>query len=238
MERDVLQAMLGDGLPLAEIGRRVGLHEATVGYWVQKHGLEAVNLRKHASKGAIPREELEALVEEGSSIAEIAKTVGRSKATVRHWLAKYDLRTTGDVGRWSRPGAREARAAGLSDATLVCPHHGKTAHVREPRGYFRCRLCRQEAVVRRRRKVKELLVSEAGGCCRLCGYARCQAALEFHHLDPSAKQFGLAQNGMARSIERARAEARKCVLLCSNCHAEVECGFTSISGVAQMGDPG
>jgi RNA polymerase-binding transcription factor DksA len=43
---------------------------------------------------------------------------------------------------------------------------------------------------------------------------------------------------MARSIERARLEARKCVLLCSNCHAEVECGFRSISGVAQMDNPG
>jgi hypothetical protein len=72
----------------------------------------------------------------------------------------------------------------------------------------------------------------------MCGYADCHAALEFHHLEPHAKQFGLAQYGMARSIERARLEARKCVLLCSNCHAEVECGFRSISGVAQMDNPG
>jgi hypothetical protein len=49
------------------------------------------------------------------------------------------------------------------------------------------------------------------------------AALEFHHVDPSAKEFGLAHRG-ARSIERLRAEARKCVLLCSNCHAEIENG--------------
>jgi hypothetical protein len=121
---------------------------------------------------------------------------------------------------------------------LRCPHHGETQHVREPRGYLRCGRCRQEAVVRRRRKVKERLVHEAGGRCRLCGYSRCLAALEFHHLDPSAKQFGVAQNGMARSIERLRAEVRKCILLCSNCHAEVECGFSSLFGVAQMDSPG
>ncbi len=84
-----------------------------------------------------------------------------------------------------------------------------------------------------------MLVSEAGGCCRLCGYDRCVAALEFHHLDPTTKQFGVAQQGVARSIERLRVEVRKCVLLCSNCHAEVESGVSAISGVAQVGtDPG
>jgi transposase len=154
MDRGDLKVMLGEGLSLAEIGGRIGLHEATVGYWVKKHGLKAVNVRKHGSKGAIPRDELESLVEEGASIAEIAKAVRRSNATVRHWLAKYGLRTRGGVGRRSRPGAREARAAGLTDARLICPRHGESEHVREPRGYFRCRLCRQEAVVRRRRKVK------------------------------------------------------------------------------------
>jgi hypothetical protein len=167
------------------------------------------------------------------SIAKIAETVGRSKGTVRHRLAKYGLRTTGGLGGRSSHASREARQAGLAEAILVCARHGESGHVRDSRDYFRCRRCRQEAVVRRRRRVKETLVAEAGGCCRLCGYDRCLAALEFHHLDPAAKEFGVAQNGMARSIERLRAEVRKCVLLCSNCHAEVEWGVSSISGVAQ-----
>jgi hypothetical protein len=147
---------------------------------------------------------------------------------VRHWLGKYGLRTRGTRGAPSRKGARAARDAGLATATLRCPRHGETSHAREPRGYYRCMKCRQEAVVRRRRKVKEVLVSEAGGCCRLCGYDRCVSALEFHHLDASTKEFGVAKNGMARSLERLRAEVRKCVLLCSNCHAEVESGISSI----------
>jgi hypothetical protein len=237
MDRVELEGFLSEGLSLAEIGRRVNLHEATVGYWVQKHGLRAVNHRKHASKGEIQRDELEALVHDGASIAEIANTVERSKATVRHWLGKYGLRTGGARGRRSRPGANEARAAGLTDANLICPHHGETQHVREPRGYFRCRLCRQEAVVQRRRRVKEILVNEAGGGCRLCGYDRCLAALEFHHVDPDLKEFGVARRG-AHGLERLRVEVLKCVLLCSNCHAEVENGAISISEVAQLGRSG
>jgi transposase len=197
----------------------------------------AVNREKYAPRGGLKREELEPLVKDGASIAQIAEAVGRSKGSVRHWLDRYELRTTNAGGGPSREGAREARAADLSETVLRCPRHGEVAHVRGSRGYFRCRTCRVEAVIRRRRKVKHLLVEEAGGRCRLCGYERCVAALEFHHLDPHAKEFGVSQRG-AHGIEGLRAEVRKCILLCSNCHAEVESGFSSISGVAQMDNLG
>src|SRR5215207_2786150 len=54
------------------------------------------------------------------------------------------------------------------------------------------------------------------------------AALHFHHVDPEQKSFGLARRGITRSIDILRAEIRKCVLLCSNCHAEVEAGATRL----------
>ena len=69
-----------------------------------------------------------------------------------------------------------------------------------------------------------MLVEEAGGRCALCGYARCIGALHFHHVDPQTKSFGLSSRGFARSLAAARREAAKCVLLCANCHAEVESG--------------
>lgn len=93
---------------------------------------------------------------------------------------------------------------------------------------FRCRQCRYAAVVRRRRRLKELLVTEFGGACRLCGYDRYAGALQFHHRDPSDKAFNLALYGSACSLDRARAEASKCVLLCANCHAEVEWGTATL----------
>ena len=105
---------------------------------------------------------------------------------------------------------------------MMCSRHGNTAFVRDVRGYYRCRRCRAEAVVRRRRKMKSTLVAEAGGCCRLCGYAASMRALHFHHLDPREKRLALSANGVALALDTLRAEAQKCVLLCSNCHAEVE----------------
>jgi hypothetical protein len=59
-------------------------------------------------------------------------------------------------------------------------------------------------------------------------FVPCKAALQFHHLDPMDKEFHIAHRGVTRSIERARAEARKCILLCANCHAAVECGDAAL----------
>jgi transposase/5-methylcytosine-specific restriction endonuclease McrA len=224
MDRTTLEQMLSQGFSLAEIGRRVGKHESTVGYWIEKHGLCAVGKGRYAPKGGLCREDLETLVADGASLTQIADALGRSTATVRHWLIKHGLRTQRPRGAPRRPGAQQARAAGLKEATVVCPLHGAVEHVLDKRGSYRCRRCRADAVVRRRRKVKETLVAEAGGCCQLCGYERCVAALQFHHLDPRTKAFGVARRG-AHSIEKLRLEVRKCVLLCSNCHAEVEDGM-------------
>jgi hypothetical protein len=54
------------------------------------------------------------------------------------------------------------------------------------------------------------------------------AALQFHHVDPETKHFSLGRRGVARALEKARAEAQTCVLLCANCHAEVEAGVLAL----------
>ena len=99
MDRDSLQLLLRRGLSLAEIARRFGKHESTIAYWVRKHGLAPVYSREHAAKGALERELLERLIAEEMTIAEIAARVERSKATVRHWLLRYGLRTQNGRGK-------------------------------------------------------------------------------------------------------------------------------------------
>jgi hypothetical protein len=110
-----------------------------------------------------------------------------------------------------------------------CRHHGLTIWIRSVAGdRYRCKRCRVEHVSARRRRVKRILVEEAGGRCSLCGYDRYAGALQFHHMDRSTKSFALSDQGVARSLEKARAEAAKCVLICANCHAEVEEGVATI----------
>lgn len=117
------------------------------------------------------------------------------------------------------------REQGVREVELECRKHGLARHISiASERRLRCSKCSAEAVARRRRKVKELLVAEAGGACALCGYSRHPAALQFHHVDPSTKSFGLGIRGITRSMEKLRVEAAKCVLLCANCHAELEVG--------------
>lgn len=105
-----------------------------------------------------------------------------------------------------------------------CKKHGWTAFVIENSGRTRCRQCRMERVAEWRRRAKARLVEEAGGCCEICGYDRCLAALQFHHRDPKKKSFALSLRGVTRSMDKLREEAAKCALLCANCHAAVEVG--------------
>jgi transposase len=225
MTKEELEGYLAEGLSLEQIGKRAGRNPSTISYHLKKHGLKPVNQGKHANKGQIQEERLRALVEGGAAIREMGAELDRSVATIRHWLKKYGL--TADGSR-RRALLKEARLTGRKYAVLECLHHGRTQFILEGRGYFRCTRCRQERVSEWRRRVKRRLVKEAGGACAICGYDRCVAALEFHHLDPSTKRFALSRQGVTRSYAEALAEARKCVLLCSNCHAEVEAGMTEV----------
>lgn len=111
----------------------------------------------------------------------------------------------------------------------ICPKHGKTTFLSRPDGGFRCGRCRIEAVENWRRRVKKRLVERAGGACEICGYNAHYRALQFHHVDPRQKKFSINRSGITRSYEEVRAEADKCVLLCANCHAEVEAGVIDLA---------
>jgi hypothetical protein len=85
--------------------------------------------------------------------------------------------------------------------------------------------------LKERLELKEWAISLKGGCCRLCGYSN-RTALEFHHLSPHEKEFSIStaiNRVRFDSIERVKVllttELVKCVLLCANCHREVEAGF-------------
>jgi hypothetical protein len=89
---------------------------------------------------------------------------------------------------------------------------------------WKCKRCVGEAVTRRLQKVKRILVQEAGGACAVCGYARCVVNLHFHHVDPAAKAFALSV-ATGKSLAALQEEAKKCVLVCANCHGEIETGL-------------
>ncbi|MBN2585598.1 HNH endonuclease [Patescibacteria group bacterium] len=97
----------------------------------------------------------------------------------------------------------------------------------------------KRAVAKRRKRIKELVIEYKGGKCIICGYSKCPAVLELHHLDEATKKFGLGMNGLTRSWERTRQEADKCILVCANCHREIHAGIVQLPreiGVEKRGE--
>lgn len=76
---------------------------------------------------------------------------------------------------------------------------------------------------RKRKKIKEIkqeLVKILGGKCKLCGYSKCSAALEFHHNKENKTNSITILMGHV-SKQKVLKEVKKCILLCANCHREV-----------------
>lgn len=155
----------------------------------------------------IRREVLVALLNQRLSTRKISKNLGLNEKTVLYWERKYGLSPAFPSRNRRRGRSIEEMAAAMR---------------RKPIEY--------------RRRLKAKAIAHMGGRCVLCGYDRCNAALEFHHLDRSNKAFGLSRKGIIRSWESTMKELAKCVLICANCHREVEAGFRTIP--RGLGAPG
>lgn len=68
-------------------------------------------------------------------------------------------------------------------------------------------------------------VAYKGGKCQVCGYDKYIGALEFHHVDPEGKDFGISSKGYTHSWDKVKEEIQKCVLVCANCHREIHAGI-------------
>jgi hypothetical protein len=149
------------------------------------------------------KEEIEKLKEiysnEDLNLNQIAEIIGKSRKSICHKASRLQL---------SRP--RRV--------------HNNNPN-RKPRGdydkrYYETHKSRLLFLKKLRfKKLKIKLVNSLGGKCKQCGYDKCISALEFHHLkkDKEGCVCLLISKGF---VNRAIAEAKKCKLLCANCHRE------------------
>jgi DNA-directed RNA polymerase subunit RPC12/RpoP len=85
---------------------------------------------------------------------------------------------------------------------------------------YQCKSCWNKRTAQSGKDKVQQLKTEAGGRCSRCGYDRCMDALEFHHTDPTQKEFHLGE-ARGLNIDKLRAELSKCLLVCRNCHTEL-----------------
>ena len=88
---------------------------------------------------------------------------------------------------------------------------GKIGNLQKYRS--KCKKCEADTM-------KNIIIEAKGDSCTLCGYNKCFAALELHHLDPTKKEY---QPSLMKEYpkEKILKEINKCILVCANCHREL-----------------
>ena len=103
-----------------------------------------------------------------------------------------------------------------------CKYCGKLTNTKG----LQCNTCVSKV---RRFLTKTKAVAYLGGKCIDCGYNKHLAALEFHHLDASTKDFNFG-NLKNFKWETIKKELDKCVCICSNCHKKLHAGLITLDG--------
>jgi len=103
-----------------------------------------------------------------------------------------------------------------------CKKHGLVKHYKDKRykNTWDCSACNNERNLKRRQKNKQKAIEYKGGKCQMCGYDKCIEALVFHHPISEIKESDISDI-RNNSWEKIKQELDKCILLCSNCHAEL-----------------
>ena len=99
-----------------------------------------------------------------------------------------------------------------------------------PRGNHGLKLCGACRARQNRKRVKAQAIEYKGGKCQICGYSRCWRSLQFHHLDPSTKKLRISGRQGWGAVKK---ELDKCILVCANCHGEIEDGLIATESLAQ-----
>lgn len=120
---------------------------------------------------------------------------------------------------------RARRAQGISSVEKICNKCGKIFAVKQNAWNRRyCYDCMPEVSssgAKNRQLIKQWALDYKGGKCEICGYNKCSDALEFHHEDPSQKEFSLSDRNLILDWQAIKLELDKCKLVCANCHREV-----------------
>ena len=160
------------------------------------------------------KETLEKFLQQNLDATEIAKQLNCSRNKIIYWLNKFNLKTN--------------RQESIKNdyLTKFC---SKCKKVKNKEDFYAlkenklspyCIECKSNSSKKLRIDFKLELVLLKGGKCCICGYNKCIAALDFHHLDPSKKELSFNKSRL-KLDQKIKDELDKCILVCSNCHREI-----------------
>ncbi len=178
------------------------------------------------------KDEILKLRNDGKNYNEICEILNCSKGTV-----SYHCNNNNIGGNYVSKKREKLNSLEISELNLYYQEHtidecivkfdiSKSTVIKYTQNKFR-KLNDEELKIRNyinvksyRQKLKEKSIEYKGGSCERCGYDRCNSALEFHHLDPKEKDFGIGSYNVL-SWEKIKKELDKCMMVCANCHREI-----------------
>jgi hypothetical protein len=83
-----------------------------------------------------------------------------------------------------------------------------------------CSECCKKDSKQKRMEFKKWCVDYKGGKCVMCGYDKCLNVLEFHHRNPTQKDY-IISSAWKKNRNVVKLELDKCDLVCANCHGEI-----------------
>lgn len=167
----------------------------------------------------------------GESLNSIKNRLSISKATASYYINKAGLsryRTPVKLTKGLLDNMQKDYDSGMTLKEISRKYKVCINRLQELNRHLSNPLSGYEILKRRRHRIKEELVNYKGGKCEICGYNKCIAALDFHHLDPKEKDFGIAQSSSYKNMNILKSEIDKCILVCANCHREIHAGIIKL----------
>lgn len=165
------------------------------------------------------KEIIQSHIKNGLSLNQIAKKTNKSLTTIRYWAKKHNLKSKFETFL-----NQEKKEYGKFRFCPRCKKQVLTKNFYSRRGKENssvyCKVCTNEQTTERQKEFKLKCVEYKGGKCQMCGYEKCVAALEFHHTNPSEKDFNISHLKSYTFNEVVKKELDKCILLCACCHRE------------------
>lgn len=110
----------------------------------------------------------------------------------------------------------------------------RTCSAKRSKVYYQENKQHHKATTSQNRKVYRKKISTYLNAIKACGCCLCPektfCCLEFHHLDPSKKEYDIGRLAWDGSAEKLKAELAKCCVICSNCHRKLHAGMVDVEG--------
>lgn len=163
---------------------------------------------------------ISSLASKGLSIRKIAGELKTSPTNIRYWLKKFNIKTV------SRSETSDYRYCPRCKTEKLKTEFYNRRNGKGNSVY--CKTCTHDQTIERQKRFKQQCIEYKGGKCVSCGYKKCNNVLEFHHLDPSKKEFSIAHARLTSFNDEVKKELDNCALVCANCHREIHAGFLDL----------